>query len=162
MSTEAVVRAAIVTAIEGIAQSSLGFDAVKGNVKDYLLLYAPEERKAAYLKAQVSGKQVPYAIGVEVKGREEWYAMRNVARRFYSITIEIYRALDAGVNEVIDKATVLRGAIHGMTSTLSETVDLAAGAGELEIDIVDSVDSAYGRLLVGTLRYEAEKVNPDF
>lgn len=165
MSKESVVRDAIITAIRAVATSQLGFDAATGNVRDHLLDYVPKERAAAYLAAQVSGKQTAFAVGVQVLGRDEPYAMRNIPRRIYDITVRIYRALGVegeGVNAAIDAARGVRYAILGMTSTLSDTVDLSKGVGDFDPEVVEGVDGAFGEMVVGTLKYEAEKVNPGF
>lgn len=164
-STEATVRSAIVTALQAIALTDLGFDNPGGNIRPYLLDYEASEKKASYLSAQVAGKNTVYAIAVDVTGSDEWYAMGNITKRTYKIIVRIYRAVGVngdGSTAVIEAARKIRGAIRGMTSTLSSTVDIASGTGELERDFVDGVDGAHGEMVVGTLTYEAQKVNPTF
>lgn len=163
-STEATVRGVIAGAIRGKA-SELGFQAPDGNVKEYLLAYEQEERKAAYLSAVVDGKQIVWAIGVQVTGNDDWFAMRNITKRAYTIVMQFYREIGrdgSGVNAVIDAARVVRGAIRELTNGLSGTVSLVASTGEPDVSIVDGPEARPGKFIQATMIYKAERVNPDF
>lgn len=163
-STEATVRATIVTAIEGV-YDTLGFDQAPGNVKDYLLEYEPEERQPAYLMASVDGKKVIRAWAVDVRGNDDWYAAGNITKRTYRIRIRAYYAPGVGgegINALIDGARAVRNAIRLLGSRLSETVDRVVSTGEIESDVVEGSDALPGRMIVGSMEYVAEKRNPDF
>lgn len=162
-STEATVRNVLIAMIQGIAQSSLGFDAPLGNVRAYPLEMHLAEQAPTYLKAKVDGKQIPRAWAVDVQGHDLPFAMRNIAKRDYVIRIIGYYGKDAegtAYHALIDGARAIRGAFNALTPTLSSTVTRITGGSPLAINEVDGGDS--GQLLVGVLTYTAEKTNPDF
>lgn len=164
-STEATVREAIVEAIQGIAQSDLGFDYPAGNVKDYLIDYAREEDVAAYLMSAVGGKKAVRCWAVEVLGDDDWFASNNVTIRNYQITIRGYYELGTegtGSKLIIDHARKVRGAIRALSSTLGNRVDKINDTSALSREIVGGVDPSIGRILVGTMVYSAERRGPDF
>lgn len=165
VSTERTVRDVLVAAIQAKAVSDLGFDAEEGNVKDYILEYAHPERAAEYLNAKVDGKQIVWAIAVQVTGADSPYGMKNLWKREYSIEIVFYRDIGrdgSGVNQVIDAANTVRGIMRDLTNGLSGTVNTLSSGSELDSRIVDGPDSRPGKMIEARLRYKAERVQPDF
>lgn len=161
VSTEATVRDVIVAAIQGVA-ADIGFADPVGNVKDYLLEFHQDEQVAAYLRARVGNQFIPYAWAVQVLGYDEPFAMRGVAKRTYEITIEGYRikGVDgAPWNDLINAARVIRGEINDISPSLSGTATLIRSAVGLNPSFRDT---QAGTLVVGTMRYTAERTNPDF
>lgn len=164
VSTEETVRAVIVNALRD-AWRDLGFDASPGNVKDYLLEHEDPALWAKYLNASIGGKNLARCWGVQVTARDEWFGMANTAKRTYSILVTGYYSKETrgeGVKALINGARIVRGAIHGLEQTLSETVDFSTGSSDLDVTEIDNVDLVPGVVLVGRLVYGAEKVRPDF
>lgn len=162
VSTEATVRSVIAEAIRGIA-ADLGFDDIRGNIREYPIEMHHDDRHAVYLKSVVNGRQEARAIAVDVRGHDEPFAMRQIARRTYSIRVIFYYA--KGTNgeayqDMIDHARLVRGEINELSPTLSGTVTRILSATPLDITEQDRKD--HGKILVGTLAYSAERTNPDF
>jgi hypothetical protein len=162
-STEATVRDVLIAMIQGLAQSSLGFDEPQGNVRAYPVEMHQAEQRPAYLKASVDGKQVPRAWAVDVQSHEVPFAMRQIPIRTYTIRLIGYYGKDSdgtAYHALINGARKIRGAFNAITPTISETVTRILNTAPLSIDEVDGGDS--GQLFVGTLLITAEKTAPDF
>ena len=165
-STEDTVRAAIVAAVEGIATSDLGFDETGGNVKTYLLDWARAEEVARYLMARCGGEKVIRAWGVQVVGSDMFEYTEDKTLRTYDIQVVGYYDVgsddDIGVNTLTSHARKIRNAIRGIKTTLSGTVDFVSGVDRLSIGREKNIDEGIGEMLVGVMRYEAERAFPDF
>lgn len=164
-STEETVRQAIVDAIRGIAHSELGFDLPDGNVRDYPYEFEADERRGAYLMAQVGGKRLIRCWSVDVLGDDDWYSMNNVTLRNYQITIRAYYELGVdgeGSKLIVTHARKVRDAIRGLDSTLGRRVDLIKDTSALQRETVTGIDPRGGVLLQGTMVYLAERRGPDF
>lgn len=155
----------IVNAIKAIAVSDLGFSDANGNVKDYLIDFHQPEEQTEYLIASVGGQKRSRAWAVDVRGDDEWYAINNVVKRAYLIQVVGYYEQGQngeGVNALIDGARKIRGAIRGLSSNLSETVNLIESSTPLSIDRLRSLDGEWSEVLRGVMTYTALRVNPDF
>lgn len=155
----------IVAAIKAIAVSDLGFEQQQGNVRDYLLDYEAKSKAASYLAAMVDGAQVVRCWAVQVLSNEEWHGANNLMKRTYQITIRGYYAVGAdgeGVNAIIDGALKIQGAIRSLNSNLSLTVDTVRSTDDLGLSVQGGSDSEDGEILVGTMRYTAEKTGADY
>lgn len=165
-STEDAVRAAIVTAIQGIAVSDLGFDAANGNVKTYLLDWARAEEVSRYLMAKCGGQKVIRAWAVQVLGSDMFEYTEDKTRRVYDIQVVGYYDVGSddsiGVNTLITHARKVRQAIRNIKTTLSSTVDFVSSQDMLSISRERNIDEGIGEMLVGVMRYEAERAFPDF
>lgn len=165
-STEDTVRAAIVSAIQGIAVSDLGFDAANGNVKTYLLDWARAEEVSRYLMAKCGGQKVIRAWAVQVLGSDMFEYTEDKTRRTYDIQVVGYYDIGSddsiGVNTLITHARKVRQAIRNIKTTLSGTVDFVSSEDVLSISRERNIDEGIGEMLVGVMRYEAERAFPDF
>lgn len=162
-STEATLRAVIVAAIQGVAQSDLDFDDVKGNVRDYPLEMHHEEDLAGYLKAKVKGEQVMRCWAVDVRAHDEPFALNQVHRRVYAIRIFGYYSKGANgesYKDMIDHARVIRGQIRLLSNNLSGTVNRIVAATPL--DIAERTGLGVGKMYQGLMTYTAERNNPDY
>lgn len=161
ISTEQTVREKLVETIRGIART-IGFDEPDGNVQEYPAEYHAGEL-SSYVMAKVGGFQKARCWAVDVRASEQPHAMNNVWKRSYSIRVIAYyeRGRNGeGYLALIDDARKVRGAIRSLTSNLDGTVDLVTEAEELDVQITEG--PAADQLLVGEMRYAAERVNPDF
>lgn len=168
-STERTVRDAVVAAIRGIS-SSLGFDDAAGNVHDYLLNYEIPEKSSAYLSARVAGLRTERAWAVDVSSSEEVRALSpnsganfNVERTYRVSVVGYYGMKPGGVvlNDLIDHARLVRGAIYGLTAKLSNTVDRYIGNRELQISLIRS-QTENRPLFQGVMVFNYGKFEPDF
>lgn len=162
-STEATVRAVLVSAIQGIAQSSLGFDDANGNVRDYPLEMHHEEDIPGYLKARVGGVQVMRCWAVDVRGNDGPFALERVGKRVYAIRIIAYYAKGTGGQAYLDMLAHSRkvaGQIRLLSNNLGGTVNRITGS--TPMDPVERTGLSVGKLLQGTMTYTAERESPDF
>jgi hypothetical protein len=163
-STEDTIRAAVVSALQGI-YTTLGFDDENGNVKSYLLDYERAEAITNYLTASVGYKRVVRAWGVQVLGDDKFEAIGYITRRTYRIEIVGYYDIGtsgSGVNALISGARAVRGALKDMGSTLGGRIDHIIGTDLLDISKLRGVDPSIGEILTGRLVFTGEKQNPDF
>ena len=161
-NTEADVRAAVVAGIKGI-YATLGFKTSPGNVHEYLLDKERKGKLGDYLATALDGV-TPLRIrawGVEVLAHEEYFAVREIPTRHYSITVQGYYGAHGTnpVNTLIDHARHVRKAIYDLTSRISSTVDRTVAVTDVEIERLDN-DEIPDEVYVGTFVYTAEKYNP--
>lgn len=162
-STEAALRAVLVAAIQGVAQSDLEFDDANGNVRDYPLEMHHEEDIAGYLKAKVRSTQIVRCWAVDVRAHDQPYAMSQIHQRTYAIRIFGYYAKGVngeGYKSMVDHARVIRGQIRLLTTSLSGTVNRIVSATPL--DITERSGLSVGKMLQGVMTYTAERSNPDY
>lgn len=164
-STEATVRAEIVTAIRSVAKTELGFDNFDGNIKDYLLEFEREERAASYLVAQCGGKLEIRCWAVQVTSSEEVGAMGNISRRNYTVTVKGYYSLGSGGSGyklLIDHIRAVRAAIKDLGTNLSGLCDRMLGVDDGGISVIRGIDAEGGAMLEATMVYRFDKLNPDY
>lgn len=161
ISTEETVRDVIVQAIKDIAQKDLGFDAIDGNVRDYLLDHERPENYAGYLMADCDNQKIPAAWGVQVTGTENFYALGETRRRFYNILVEGYRGLGVngeGIKTLIEHARKVRQAILNLDIHLDQTVTRVLETVQSEPVARESGDVDTGIILVSQFIMSAEKL----
>lgn len=161
-SKESDVRGAIVTAIQGI-YSTLGFAESPGNVKPYLFKNELPSKAGEFLSAKIAGetqKRVR-AWGVEVIAQELYSAVSEIPTRLYTITVEGYYGAHGStpINTLIDHALLVRGAIDGLTSRISNTVDRTVSVADLDVSRLETSEVPI-EIFVGRMVYSAEKYNP--
>lgn len=164
ISTEATVRTVLINAIRGQAENIGWDDTANGNVHDHLLEWRHDEGKGEYLMAMVGGDLTVLAVGVQVRGNDDWFAAGNITKRTYEIEISIYAAMGVdgeGVNRVFDVARHIRNGIRLLGQRLSETVDFVSATGQVEPKLIADLDPV-GPIIEGPMRYVAERKNPDF
>ena len=165
-STDTSVREAIMTAIGDIAVVDLGFDA-QGlpNIRDYPLEHERAEARTEYLMTDIGAEKVVRAISVWVLSKDDWHGTGDLQRREYRIEVALYYDIGfegSGAKLLVDHARKIRGAIRLMTCTLDDTVDLVSDSSELSISRLSGVDPSIGEILVGSMQWDAVKLNPDF
>lgn len=140
------VRAAIVTAIEGIATSKLGFDTEHPNVKNILLDEEIGANVTKYLSARVGGKRgIVRAWGVQTLGRE-FPASNNEIKleRAVRVLIEGYYGVygESPINLARTHASKVKEAIVGIDFDLSNTVSTYLEIGEVDYEklLIEDVD----------------------
>ena len=144
MAQEATIRDEIVSIIQGIAVSNLGFDDTSGNVKSYLSDFHEPALIADYHMANIDGEKEARAWGVQVTAGTPalFFTTTPVkTQRLYTILIRGYYDLGqdgAGVNLIIDHSTDILSAIRDGTTEINNTVDLVNEVGE----VVPSVEAA--------------------
>lgn len=161
MSTEAIVRDKLVSAIRAIAQSGLGFDTPYGNVKPYPWEAHEAEHPDTYFMAKVGGVQRVRCWAVNVLAHDAPLGMMNTWTRVFNIEITGYYAKgkDAeGYLALVDHGTAVRDAIRSLTDNLGGTVGLVTTASDLRIRERTGLD--VGKIWEGTMTYTAEKANP--
>lgn len=165
-STETTVRNTIVSALEAIAQSGLGFDCVSGKIWPYLLNWERDEQKVNYLMSEINGASQVRAWGVQVLSSESLdIGGGTITRRTYSILVRGYYEFGfngSGINALIDGSRKVREAIKNLGVRLSGTVDTIEAAGTLILEELSGEDVAGGRLITGSLNYTATRGNPDY
>lgn len=164
-STEDTLRAKLVDTIQAIAMDDLGFDAPAGNIKDYPLEYEDPALATEYLVTTAGGEKVVRCWSVEVLGNDDWFAAGNITMRTYEITITAYYSpgiRGEGYTLMVTHARKVRGAIRSLGSRLDNLVDLVNSTSALSITKVGGNEEGEGQLLIGQMRYTAQKRNPDF
>lgn len=161
-STVATVRTAITNAIAAIGASSLGLDIAAEAAREYLPEFEEPSALSAYFKSKVAGKNVIRKWAVQVLPQERQHSLNYIFARSYFVTVRAFYAIGlngAGTNLMIDHFTKVQGAIKSLTNNLSGTVDRLVEIGPLNLS-TDGTDD--GRMVVGTIVYTFEKVNPDY
>lgn len=167
MSTEATVRDKLVTAIQGIAVTKLGFRDTNGNVQNRLLDFAGrlEEAKLEFLMAYVAGKAKKQlrCWAVQVTAEDDLFAdFASNLFRTYDILIRGYYWPD-DVNTAIDGARYIREAIQGLSTTLDGEVDRTLIVAQRPPTIELAPDAAEStNMCVIDLEMQAEKKPADF
>jgi hypothetical protein len=126
-STETTVRNVILTAIQDIATTELGFEKTNGNVRAYPLEFAgrDEDAKVEYLMSDVSGESEKQlrCWAVKVTAQDNLFAdFEANAYRNYGILVRGYYWPEEP-NTAIDHARKVREAIKDLETSLSATVD---------------------------------------
>lgn len=129
MSTWSTVSAALETALQGI-EETLGFaDGDYSQLHDYLLDHELPEKRLDYLKGDLAdGTKATRAIGFEVleQAEDQDQLFAAIANRDYAITIGFYYEVGvsgSGITTLKTAMRAVRGAIRGMGTELSGTVD---------------------------------------
>lgn len=164
-STEAGVSSAIVSAVQAIAVSTLGFDDANGNVRDYLLEHVADEKQSSYLIANVSSAKKVRCWACFVTANDVPFAVGNITERFYNIQIVGYYEIGQngdGAKTLASHSRSVRNAIRGIGISLSGTVDRIVSVSDFTIDKISGVDPSKGEILVGKYNIQAAKRNPDF
>lgn len=168
-STAATVRAELVTAIEGIAHSSLGFDDADTAVADYPIEFVPAEQISAYLMRRVSNMLRARRWSVHVTESEQMISSGGnggniIVDRVYQCRIAGYYGLGVdgeGVKTLIAHASKVREAIYAKSSRLNLTVDRFLGVSELQLSPLGQTDCSEP-VLRGVLIFQYAKGKPDF
>lgn len=166
-STIPLVRAAIVSAIQGIATTAvgsggLGLDATSG-VKNFLFEYVPEVDWQTYLLNDVSGAPELRAVGVMTLAEYPegfFFDFGGNTRRTYLTTIEIYSSLGydgTSVNNVVLMGENILKAIHDSESNLGGVVDFTDSPSSGEPEVVSAPDDwEESEMLVHRLSIESQ------
>lgn len=168
MSTESTVRAAIVSAIQAVAVSDLGFSNANGNVKSYLVEFQQRDEIDEYFSAAVSGSTDPQvrAWAVQVVGSDEpLTTATDETQRQYSITVRAYYELGVdgtGVNLMIDHARAVREALKEMADYLGNTVDRILSSRTTEPRLVEFPGLGVLEIATMDIQVEAEKDGPTY
>jgi hypothetical protein len=164
-STEDTIRAALVTAVEAIATTELGFDDANGNINNYLLGEEIPERLDEYLMSNVSSKKRVRAWGIQVYGNEifDRAASQEIGTRLYEIIVEGYYGVHGTtpINTIITHARKVREAIYGLTLHLGRRVDKVSDFSELQINR-QKVADVTEEVMIGRMVIAAERYNPDY
>lgn len=165
VSTERTVCDVLVAAMRSVS-AQLGFADPQGNIRNYLIENHQAEQVTAYLSAKVTDKAgsrvEPRVWGVEVLGSEEPWSTPKKNKRTYQVTITGYYLKGTegeGWNRLIDHATVIRGAIGEISPDWKGTVTRIVSSSPLSRG---ELDADGGPLVVGTLRFTAERSNADY
>ena len=165
-STEAGLRSELVSAIQAIAVTKLGFDIAGGNVKDYLLEHEQDEKQVSYLMASVAGVKKVRVWFVWVTASDNFFALGGITQRRYEIIIAGFAEAGiagAGAKYLIDGANSIRNAIRTSTTiTINSKVNHIESNTPIDIVPYFGVDPKAGKILLGSMRYTAIKNNPDW
>lgn len=137
-STEDSIRSALVTAVQGIAVTELGFDETSGNVHSYLLEEEIDEKIADYLGAKVNFEDVIRAWAVQVYASEDFSEAFSSQQgtRLYEIAVEGYYGAhgETPVNTIITHMRKVRKAIFDLNLNLGQRVDRVETMDQLSLD----------------------------
>lgn len=162
MSTEATVRAALVTAIQSIAVASLGMPDTTG-VFPYVADYVDAANVSSFFNRNIGGRIQTRAVGVQVLSTSEQIrdGTGNRYSRMYEALIRMYYSLRTGadVNTVIDHARAIRGQVKTLGIRISNTVDRIEEMRPLSLQIAGAES---GRIVVADIVYILEKFDPTF
>jgi len=130
------VRTALVTAVEAIGVTKLGFDTGHVNIKSYLLSDEITEKIVDYLLTQVDGEPLVRAWAFRVDADEEIIAAGGKLQRNYQITCEGYYGVDGEtpVNLILEHASKVKEAIVGMGIDMSDTVSSRLEMGAVSVE----------------------------
>jgi hypothetical protein len=150
LTTESTLRTYIANRIKGI-YLTLGFDAVNGNVHEYLLQYERKEKGLAYLRALISGAYQVRAWGVSVLSKDEPYATRGVIQRTFDIKIQgYYECTPEGYNKLAEGCRLVTENLM-QSSCMGGLVRQLISIDTSEISELVNTDNEYGKILYNTI-----------
>lgn len=162
VSTEAYLRDTIVTALEAIAVTKLGFEAGSINIRNYLYEHVADALKSNYLACTIAGVKKAQAWSVWVNATDEYYALGNVYKRFYNTVITGYVELGAdgaGAKYLIDSANSIRSMLLNLN--LSGVVDTSQVISAININNAFGSNN-FGSILTGEISFSSYKESPNF
>ena len=152
------IRDEIIDNITGIATdatpSGLGLDDAD-SIHPYLHEWEKDEKKSAYLAADVDSKREVRSFGVQVTHEIVPYAQNNIYLYTYTSQIELYYPTgETGVNNLINAFfAICQEIINGQVPCL---VDNFLGFSELSISKIPG-EGKEGEILQGIFTVEGEK-----
>lgn len=165
-STADLIRADLVAAIEGIAESQLGFDDDSEAVNSYLLEEEVGEKTTDFLFATVDSEQVARKWAVQVYESERFAGVgstKETGFRDYEIVIEgYYGGYGSSPNNLmLTHERYVRKACKDLGLNLSGRVSalLNMPQGSTRIETIADVGI---ELFVRRLEWQAERYNPDW
>jgi hypothetical protein len=142
-STEVTVSAAVVSEIQSIALTKLGFKQVNGNVKDYALDFEREANRASYLMADTDEGRAIRCWSVDVENTEEDPDnVKGQSIRKYRIEVTGYYGLGVngtGVKKIREHSRKIFEVLNAQSFwTMNDTVDAIRETEVTETEVIES------------------------